>query len=78
MDGFNESFSLAEDDEFILRILPSELVAVVEPLVGYRRHNADLTNAHISARRAASERLLTMHVQRAEAAGNRELERLIR
>jgi len=77
--GFDESFSLAEDDEFILRLLGAgELVAAPEQLVGYRRHASNMTNAHISARRAASERLLTMHIERAGKEGREDLEQMIR
>ncbi|MBF4765393.1 glycosyltransferase [Nocardioides islandensis] len=44
--GFDESYRMAEDNEYILRLaLSGPLVAVPRPLVSYRRHSANLSSS---------------------------------
>jgi glycosyltransferase involved in cell wall biosynthesis len=52
--GFNESYSVAEDNEYILRLaLQGSMVAVPRPLVSYRRHSTNMSSVNsIEGRRA--------------------------
>ena len=57
--GFNESYSLAEDNEYILRlVLAGQLVADRRPLVSYRRHGNNMSSSGSLEGRRANLRLL--------------------
>jgi hypothetical protein len=67
----------AEDNELILRLLQrGEFAAVDRQLVGYRRHNANITNRGLPGRKAAI-RGLRHQVRLARRCGDRELARLL-
>lgn len=70
--GFDETFSLAEDNEFILRLAEhGELLAVDRPLVGYRRHTFNMSGNALDGR-LANERVLLLHRAAARARGDQE------
>lgn len=57
--GFDPRYSLGEDIDFILRILAAgELVPTAGGLVGYRRHDANMTNAPLVQQHLAVEQVL--------------------
>ena len=57
--GFNETYSLAEDNEYILRMaIHGEMEAVPRPLVAYRRHDSNMSSADSLEGRIANRRLL--------------------
>jgi glycosyltransferase involved in cell wall biosynthesis len=57
--GFNESYSLAEDNEYILRLaLHGPMVAVPQSLVSYRRHSTNMSSSDSLEGRQANLRLL--------------------
>lgn len=57
--GFNEAYTLGEDLDFMLRLAQvGELTAVPEALVGYRRHESNMTNAPVVDAHRAVEALL--------------------
>jgi glycosyltransferase involved in cell wall biosynthesis len=77
MGGFNETFSLAEDNEFILRLAQrGEMLAVEQALVGYRRHAFNMSGISLEGR-LANERLLVMQRAAARANGDRLTARLL-
>lgn len=80
LGGFDETFSMAEDLEFIMRLVQKgELVAVPEQLVGYRRHGANMSTVGMSADGPrAIERLLRRQIAAAEACGDATTELLLR
>jgi glycosyltransferase involved in cell wall biosynthesis len=66
--GFHPSFRFAEDDELILRALRfGELTWVPQPLVGYRRHDHNVTGADVERRQLAGRRVITLQRWGAEA-----------
>jgi hypothetical protein len=76
---FDESYSLGEDNEFMLRFLAvGELVAVPERLVGYRRHGSNMTAAPAEGAEEVGRRLLSKGMAAARASGDERLYRLIR
>lgn len=76
---FDESYSLGEDNQFLLRFLTrGELVAVPERLVGYRRHGRNMTATREQGVEDASWRLLSEGMDAARAEGDQRLYRLIR
>lgn len=77
MGGFDETFSLAEDNEFLLRLAQrGEMLAVDAALVGYRRHAFNMSGASLEGR-LANERLLLMQRAAARARGDRLTARLL-
>lgn len=77
--GFNPTFFLGEDLEFELRLLRlGELVAVSTPLVGYRRHTGNATNAHPQEQDRAVEDLLAALLGQARRQDDQEDAREIR
>jgi glycosyltransferase involved in cell wall biosynthesis len=80
MGGFDETFSLAEDNEFILRLAQQgELLAVPTPLVGYRRHASNMSGEDMAlAGRRANERLLELHIAEAVRRGDSTTALLLR
>ena len=57
--GFNETYSLAEDNEYILRLaIAGHLVGVAAPLVSYRRHDGNMSTFGSIEGRRANLRLL--------------------
>ena len=78
MGGFNETFTLAEDNEFILRLAQEgEMVAVDERLVGYRRHALNMSGAALEGR-LANERALLVQIESARGRGDETTARLLR
>jgi len=78
MGGFNETFTLAEDNEFILRLAQEgEMVAVDERLVGYRRHALNMSGAALEGR-LANERALLLQIESARGRGDETTARLLR
>jgi len=76
--GCRSEMEPAEDNELILRLLQrGEFAAVDRPLVGYRRHSANVTNRGLPGRKAAV-RGLRGQVRRARRRGDRELASLLR
>lgn len=66
--GFDERFTLAEDIEFILRLVEScDVVAVDRPLVRYRRHASNMTNTDWQAQFEANDRALATRLEAASA-----------
>jgi glycosyltransferase involved in cell wall biosynthesis len=75
--GCRSEMEPAEDNELILRLLQrGEFAAVDRQLVGYRRHNANITNRGLPGRKAAI-RGLRHQVRLARRRGDRELARLL-
>lgn len=57
--GFNESYSVGEDNEYILRLaLHGPMVAVPRPLISYRRHDHNMSSADSLSGRWAARRML--------------------
>lgn len=76
--GFDESFTLGEDNEFILRLLRhTEIVTVDEQLVGYRRHTSNMTNARWRDRWSSGRKVIRTAITAAHAEGDAEGERLL-
>lgn len=66
--GFHPSFRFAEDDELILRALQfGEVTSVPEALVGYRRHEDNVTGADVERRRLSSRRVIALQRWGAES-----------
>lgn len=80
LGGFDETFSMAEDLEFIMRLVQQgELLAVPEPLVGYRRHGFNMSAVGVSADGPrATERLLRMQIAAAQRRGDATTALLLR
>ena len=77
--GFDESFRLAEDDEFILRMLRSgPMTGTGTQVVDYRRHDVNFTLAGWRERHRASERAIRTNIAAARARGDRASGRLLR
>lgn len=58
--GFNESYSLSEDNEYILRLaIHGEMLGAPQPLVSYRRHARNMSTAGSLEGRTAGRRLLS-------------------
>lgn len=78
--GFDETFSIAEDNEFILRLVQhGELSAVPEALVGYRRHDFNTTAIGQSTDGwRASDRLIRMQIDAALRRGDATTSLLLR
>jgi glycosyltransferase involved in cell wall biosynthesis len=75
--GCRREMEPAEDNELILRLLQAgEFTAVDRQLVGYRRHNANVTNNGLPGRNAAI-RGLVGHLRSAHRRGDRELAGLL-
>jgi glycosyltransferase involved in cell wall biosynthesis len=75
--GCRSEMEPAEDNELILRLLQhGEFAAVDRQLVGYRRHNANVTNHGLPGREAAL-RGLRGHVRGARRRGDRQLAELL-
>jgi len=75
--GCRTEMEPAEDNEFILRLLPlGEFVAVDRPLMGYRRHDANVTRRGLSGR-VANARALRSLLKTARAGGDRDLAALL-
>lgn len=69
----------AEDSDLILRLLQAgEIAAVERPLVGYRRHDANVTGGRSLRGRAASARVIRRHLRRARALRDDEMAGLLR
>lgn len=72
LGGFDPRYSLAEDIDFILRLVArGELVPSPGDLVGYRRHAANMTNAPLARQHRAMEkvvgRLVSLFARRGDA-----------
>lgn len=68
--GFDERYSLAEDIDFILKLVcAGELVAASGQLVGYRRHELNMTNAPLVDGRRAVESVLRNQIAGANSHG---------
>jgi glycosyltransferase involved in cell wall biosynthesis len=79
LGGFNPAFRYGEDNELILRLLQyGEMTFVQEALVGYRRHDSNVTSAPGVEVERAADRLITLQIWGAQAAGDSERERLLR
>lgn len=77
--GFDESFRLAEDDEFILRMLRNgPMTGTGTHVVDYRRHDVNVTRADWRERYRASERAIRTNIAAATARGDRAGARLLR
>ena len=77
--GFDESFRLAEDDEFILRMLRNgPMTGTGTHVVDYRRHDVNLTRADWRERYRASERAIRTNMAAADAEGDHVAARLLR
>ena len=67
VEGFDERYSLAEDIDFILKLVcAGELVAAPGRLVGYRRHQFNVTNAPLVDGRIAVESVLRHQITEAK------------
>jgi len=76
---FNETYSVGEDLEFILRLVRAgELVAVPEELVHYRRHGANMSQEGDLVGRLAGRRLLIELGREAARDGDIVAARLLR
>ena len=76
--GFDETFSLGEDNEFILRLAQhGEMLAVDQALVGYRRHSFNMSGVSLEGR-LANERVVITHRAAARARGDVATARLLR
>ena len=70
--GFDERYWLAEDNDFILRLLTQgELVRVPQKLVYYRRHSGNTSRDIVIAAREVPARYLPEHIAHARARGDR-------
>ena len=77
--GFDESFRLAEDDEFILRMLRTgSMVGSGTAVVDYRRHDVNVTLADWRARYRASERAIRTNIAAAREQGDERTAGLLR
>jgi glycosyltransferase involved in cell wall biosynthesis len=62
--GFNETYSVAEDNDYILRLaLQGAMVGVPVPLVSYRRHTENMSNFGSIEGRRANFRVLREQLQ---------------
>ena len=78
LGGFNESYSLAEDNEFILRLVQhGHLASVAQPMVGYRRHDSNMSSAGGLDERLANRRLLLEQMDAAQRRGDLETYHLL-
>lgn len=69
--AFDESFRLAEDDEFILRMLRTgPMIGTGTHVVDYRRHDGNVTLADWRARYGASVRAIRTNIADARARGD--------
>ena len=76
---FDETLVLAEDNDFILRVLQQgSLVAVPEQLVGYRRHEANTSDQALTEGRRATDRLLAKQIKAARRRGDDPTAALLR
>lgn len=76
--GCDPAMEPAEDNELILRLLlTGPFAAVDRPLVGYRRHTANVTNRGLKGRQASVRALRVAH-QRATADGDLRVTELLR
>jgi glycosyltransferase involved in cell wall biosynthesis len=63
--GFDESYSIAEDNDYILRLtLAGELVGVDRPLTRYRRHETNMSVSGSPVGRTANLRVLDEQLRR--------------
>lgn len=66
--GFDETLSLAEDNDFTLRLAQAgEVLTLSEALVGYRRHAGNVSSSGALAGRQSTERMLLAQIRRAWA-----------
>lgn len=80
LGGFTVAFELAEDDEFILRLLRhGRSVGVDERLVGYRQHPGQVTGADLDRRQRWSRRAIALQLWAARwsAQGRRQAADLV-
>lgn len=77
--GFDESLVLAEDNDFVLRVLQQgPLTAVPEKLVGYRRHGGNASDEALTESRRATDRLLAKQIDAARRRGDAATAALLR
>ena len=77
--GFDESLVLAEDNDFVLRVLQQgPLTAVPEKLVGYRRHGGNASDEVLTESRRATDRLLAKQIDAARRRGDAATAALLR
>ena len=77
--GFDESLVLAEDNDFVLRVLQQgPLTAVPEKLVGYRRHGGNASDEALTESRRATDRLLAKQIDAARQRGDAATAALLR
>ena len=77
--AFDESFRLAEDDEFILRMLRVGPMATTgTSVVDYRRHDGNITRSDWRARYRASVRAIRTNMLDATAMGDDHSAKLLR
>lgn len=77
--GFDESLWLAEDNDFVLRVLQEgPLACVPEALVRYRRHPGNASQVRITEGRWATDRLLAKQIAAAALRGDRHTAGLLR
>lgn len=70
LGGFTVAFELAEDDEFILRLLRhGRSVGIPDRLVGYRQHDGQVTGAGLERRARWSRRAIALQLWAAEGRG---------
>jgi glycosyltransferase involved in cell wall biosynthesis len=76
---FDTSFRLAEDDEFILRLLRiGPMAGSGTVVVDYRRHDRNVTLADWRARYAASVRAIRVNLEAASGSGDEGTAKLLR
>lgn len=79
LGGFDESFSIAEDIEFALRMIRrGPVVHCGAVVVRYRRHDSNMTNALWTVHRDAWERAVAVNIATARGEGARGDVRLLR
>ena len=77
--AFDPSFRLAEDDEFILRLLRvGPMAGSGTVVVDYRRHDENVTLADWRARYAASVRAIRVNIEAATDSGDEGSAKLLR
>lgn len=77
--GFNETYAIGEDHDFILRVsLRGEMVAVPDKLVYYRQHGENISQYFGTKSRDAGDRMVRDLIVLCEERGDREGAGLLR